>query len=193
MADAVWRTSQPRPTASRNGFGRELMGFTRPNESGGRFATCWLVAFGLPIVPLSRCYVKQEPAPTSPVRGFRLRGDTTYQIEGVSRRRASEILRTYAFCWLLVPAVVVVPVLALLSHADRIVDRGEDGATGRKVVLVGAFLLLLTGSILALQGALVLYRRRWAPVRSVEWVDPPDPPPPRGGSPGRARRRRRGG
>lgn len=174
MPDAVWPAAQPRPTASRNGFGRELMGFTRADESGHRFATCWVVAFGLPIVPVSRCYLSEQRAVGPPVRGFRLRSATRYRIEGESRRRVSEILRTYAFCWLLVPAVVIVPVLVLLSQADRIVDVRDGGATGPKLALVAAFVLLVTGSILALSAALALYRSRWAPVRTVEWVERPD-------------------
>jgi hypothetical protein len=173
MPDAVWPTPHPRPTSSRNGFGRELKGFTRPDESGSRFATCWVVAFGLPIVPVSRCYLTEERAFTAPARDLRLRAATRYRIAGVSRRRVTEIVRTYAFCSLVVPAVVIAPVLVLLSQADRIVDTGDGGATGPKLALVAAFLLVLTASILGLSAALALYRTRWAPVREVEWVDPP--------------------
>ncbi|GAA4460360.1 hypothetical protein GCM10023170_061300 [Phytohabitans houttuyneae] len=173
MPDAVWRTSHPRPTSSRNGFGRELKGFTRPDESGHRFATCWVVAFGMPIVPVSRCYLREDRAFTTAARGFRLHSAARYQIDGQSRRRWTEIVRTYAFCWLLVPAIVIAPTLVLLSQADRIVDTGADGATGPKLALVAVFLLLLTGSILALSAALALYRTRWAPVRAAKWVDPP--------------------
>lgn len=196
MPDHVWPAARPRPTASRNGFGRELMGFTRPDESGGRFATCWVVAFGLPIVPVARCYISEERTHThlgsthipdgSPPAGdgharagghvTRVRGGRRYRIEGESRRRVPEILRTYAFCWILVPAVVVAPVLVLLSQADRFVDTAsEDGAgVGAKLALVAALLLVMTTSILVLSAALALYRSRWAPIRTAEWIDRPD-------------------
>ncbi|BCB90774.1 hypothetical protein [Phytohabitans suffuscus] len=168
MPDAVWPTAFPRPTSSRNGFGRELKGFTRPDGSGGRFATCWVVAFGLPVVPLSRCYLSQERAFSTPPRGFRLRAATRYRIEGESRVRVAEVARTYAFCWLLVPAVVLAPLLVLLERVD-----GDDRSNASKAALVAAFLAVLVGSILVLTALLAAYRARWAPVRTVVWVDPP--------------------
>ncbi|BCB75761.1 hypothetical protein GCM10022251_26430 [Phytohabitans flavus] len=166
MPDAVWLTAHPRPTSSRNGFGRELKGFTRPDATGRRFATCWFVAFGLPIVPLSRCYLSEDRP-----RETWLGATARYRIEGESRLRAAEVLRTYAFGWLLVPAVLIAPALVLLSQADRVID--DEGSDVAKLSLVGAFLLVLLGSILALGVLRGLYRQRWAPVREVVWVDAP--------------------
>ncbi|MDQ7905062.1 hypothetical protein RB614_11070 [Phytohabitans sp. ZYX-F-186] len=158
MPDAVWPTVHPRPTSSRNGFGRELKGHTRTDRGGGHFATCWVVAFGLPIVPVSRYYLRED------------RAARRHRIEGESRPRAAEVARTYAFCWLLVPAVVVAPLLVLLSQADRI---GDEASTGSKLAFAGVFLAVLGGSIAAVTALLALYRARWAPVREAVWVEAP--------------------
>jgi len=170
MTDPVWPTHRPSRMSSRNGFGLELKGFTRPDAAGRCFATCWIVVFGLPVVPLSRLYLK-ERSYTVRTKGILFSATARYEVDGESRLRRAELARTYAFCWLIGPAAVIVPILLLLANAERMV--GEDGSTVSTLLLVGTFLFLLIASVTALSVILTHYRARWAPLRTAVWTDPP--------------------
>ncbi|MQA80601.1 MAG: hypothetical protein GEV10_19340 [Streptosporangiales bacterium] len=97
MIDEVW----PLPESDRvrmgtfNGFGLQLKGFTRADRSGRCFATRWLVFCYVPIVPMDRFYLREGP--TSDYNaGLYSRTTTGYSIDGESRLRAGEVLRTYS-------------------------------------------------------------------------------------------------
>jgi hypothetical protein len=107
----------------------------------------------LPVIPLDRYYVTQGPT-TGRQTGAYSRSTTQYTIHGRSRLHVSEILRTYAFQWLLAPAFVVGPIVLLLAYANEI----NFG------LLIGGFLVWLVGSIIALVVLSAAYRRRWAPL-----------------------------
>jgi hypothetical protein len=164
MPDDVWpvRHGEVRALSSFNGIGFTLRGFTRTDPSGRCFATRWLVVLLLPVVPLQRYYVTQgATTPTAP--GW----STHYRFHGRSRLRAGEILRTYVFCWLVAPAIVLVPIILWLTHADQIAD-----ATSFWLVL-GVFIVLVLGGVALVVWLVSVYRQRWAPLRTVRWVDAP--------------------
>ncbi|MBA0050180.1 hypothetical protein E0L36_04485 [Streptomyces sp. AJS327] len=137
-------------------IGTMLLHNSRADESGGFFATCWFMVL-LPIVPLSRYYVRQT--------GYRdesglltSRTTTTYEIVGRSRVRWTEVVRTYLLCWLVLPAVFVGPILFAVLRWDS-----ETSALYGTFVSVGLFFLLFT--------LFLLYRTYWRPVREVRWAD----------------------
>jgi hypothetical protein len=173
MPDEVWPVAYHPPFRTSNGFGTGLKGFTRADGTGRYFATCWYVAFDLPVVPLYRYYLRRR-AVRLETSGLEFTTTTDYQIDGESRLRAVEILRTYVFCWLAMPAIVVAPILVMLSNADRITSGLEGHVPVSPIfVIIGAFILWLIGSIIVGIWLLGVYRARWAPIRPVRWIDPP--------------------
>jgi hypothetical protein len=164
MADEVWALAagESLEMSTFNGIGTELKGFTRPDATGRYFGTRYVTLFGLPIVPLGRYYLRQT---TSEYRGP---GTVTrYAIAGRSRPRAAEILRTYLYCWLFAPAIVLAPILTLLYNADHLAEKFAFGW------LLGAFFLCLLVSIAILTTLHATYRTRWAPTRQAQWLDRP--------------------
>jgi hypothetical protein len=162
VPDDVWPLGpgEPGPLGSFNGIGFTMRGFTRTDTSGRCFATRWFVMFLLPVIPLARYYVT-EGATTPTAASW----TTRYQLHGRSRLRAGEVLRTYVFCWLVAPGIVLVPIILWLTHADQIAD-----ATSFWVVLV-VFLVLVLGGVALVVTLISVYRRRWAPLRTVRWLD----------------------
>jgi hypothetical protein len=155
---------------SYNGCGLGFKGFTRTDSRGGCFATRWIMVLGLPLIPLDRYYVTEQGSSTFNAGNYS-RTTTRYLIHGRSRLSAEEIVRTYLFQWLLGPAIVVVPVILWLSHADEIVGETTDSVSGaRLALLIGGFLIWLIGSIIGLAFLTTTYRRRWAPVRKARIV-----------------------
>jgi hypothetical protein len=167
--DRVWPSSAP--PRLRSAFGIGLKGFTGRDETDRRFATSWVIAWGLPLIPLRRYYLLEGPTYSDFYLGFHSTTSKEYYFYGESHLRAVEIIRTYIYCWLVVPAVVFVPTLALWSRADQFMDLfPRDSAIG-PLVHIALFLGWLIGSTVALALLATAYRDRWAPVRDVEWVD----------------------
>ncbi|WP_051791612.1 hypothetical protein [Amycolatopsis jejuensis] len=174
MPDEVWPlTPDDHPRlSSTNGFGTELHGFTREDADGWRFATRWLTALGLPLVPLERYYlreVKTLDAMLDAVRGLPWTHRKRYELSGQSRLRAAEILRTYLFCWVAGPVFIALPVALLLSFADEL---AESAGVFLLVILFGS---VLAGSIMGLSALHARYQEQWAPLRTVRWRDAPPP------------------
>jgi hypothetical protein len=90
-----------------NGHGRTLLGYTRPDSAGGRFATVWEVAYGLPLRPYGRFYLFEGrsllQASESPI-GHQSLISTQYGFRGKTGLKPAEILGTYVWGWLLCPA-----------------------------------------------------------------------------------------
>ncbi|MER6144249.1 hypothetical protein ABT174_30120 [Streptomyces sparsogenes] len=159
MTDDVWPIGQgesPR-LGSFNGIGFGLKGFTRVDENGRCFATRWFMVVHLPVAPLRRYYLTEGK-----VTHELSRTTTRYVLHGRSRLRADEILRTYAFCWLLCPVVLGLPLLPLLRYAN------QDAPS--LWVLVGGFLGCVAAGSVVLAVLHTAYRRRWAPLRTPRWV-----------------------
>jgi hypothetical protein len=155
---------------SYDGFGFGFKGFTRTDSRGGCFATRWIMLLGLPLIPLDRYYVTEQGTSTFNAGNYS-RTTTGYLIHGRSRLSAEEIVRTYLFQWVLGPAIVLVPIILWLSHADEIVGETTDSVSGgRFALLIGVFLIWLIGSISGLAFLTTTYRRRWAPVREARIV-----------------------
>jgi NADH:ubiquinone oxidoreductase subunit K len=145
-----------------DGFGFSLMGLTRLDPSGHCFATRWLTVLGLPVLPLNRYYL--QPGDTSfTIRGTRSTQLTSYRIVGAADLRAAEILRTLLYCWLVGPAIVVLPLVLLFVNIDAIVDSVPGGV----LTLIVVVLAWLVGSVAGLSAVLQVYRKRWAPLREV--------------------------
>lgn len=163
MPDEVWPLaagSHP-PLRSYNGVGTELKGFTGVDATGHRFATCWSILFGIPLIPVGRYYLR-EVSTTISGNAVHSRTTTRYEMAGESRLRAAEVLRTYAF-WLLGLALVGAPLALLGVYADRL-----GGAVCCLVVVLVGWVI---GSIALLSHLLTRYRDEWAPVREVRWLD----------------------
>ncbi|GAA4518139.1 hypothetical protein GCM10023191_091810 [Actinoallomurus oryzae] len=147
-----------------NGFGWAMMGLTRVDESGRCFATRWVTALGLPLVPLDRYYLK-ETGMTVVSHGFGSTTTTRYEIFGVAPLRGSEIIRTYLYCWLFAPLLGAGPTILLLSDADDV----SAALPGGVIALIVLFVLLLIASIMLLVAIHGYYRKHWAPLREPEW------------------------
>ena len=160
--EEVW----PLPASARkmslrsvNGIGFEMKGFTRADSSGRYFGTRWFTIIGLPVVPRHRFYLCKESSSTAS-RGNSSSTTTRYSISGQAHLRGSEILRTYVFCWLFGPAVVIVPIVLAVLLGD-VVPVG---------VIVGFVLVWMIAAIFLLVILLDKYHKKWGPVRSVRWV-----------------------
>lgn len=170
MPDRVWPMTSMAYTRlySFNGFGFGLLGATRTDPTGRCFITRWFTLLYLPVIPLGRYYVHQGNTVGD---SFGLGSTTTtdYQFVGQSSLRFGEILRTYLYWWLFAPAFVLVPIIALLSHANEFARALEPNAGWPVLVLIGLFLTWLFASLGLLVWFLQLYRDRWAPLREPRW------------------------
>jgi hypothetical protein len=156
MADEVWPSTEQPVLTSFNGIGQGLRGFTRVDAGGRCFATRWLLVAGLPVVPLTRYYLREYP-------------QGAFRVDGESRLRAVEVVRAYVYWWLVVPAVGILPMLAAAHRLRQV----ESMSTAGTWWAIGGFVLWV---VLVLTGLVTLrqaYRKHWAPVREVVWVDPP--------------------
>ena len=171
MPDQVWPLTSPSYSRlySFNGIGFGLLGATRKDATGRCFVTRWFTLLYLPVIPLGRYYVSQGHTDHD-YFGAGSTTTTDYRFLGQSSLRFSEILRTYLFFWLYAPAVVLLPVIALLSHANEFVRALEPGAGWPVLVLIGLFITLLVGSLALVIWLLEVYRTRWAPLREAQWV-----------------------
>lgn len=163
MRDAVWPVSADHPGpenwSSCNGIGYDLKGFTRVDATGYHFATLWFAIIGLPILPFGRYYLRESGFDLGANYGVSGQTRTRYDIAGTARLRFSEILRTYAFCWL-TPAAAIWPLIALLERADDF----------PVWVPITAVVVWPTTAIVLAVAALTYYRKKWAPLREVRWV-----------------------
>jgi hypothetical protein len=168
MPDKVWPLSHQPRLHNVNGHGTELKSFTRADSSGRYFATGWATVAGMPLIPLRRYYLSQGGT-TFEGSVVRRTVKTHYQIAGESRLRASEVLRTYVFCWLLAPAVILGPVIAFFTQVDAI----ADALSGVFILVIAAPFAWIFGIGYLVTKLLDVYRARWAPVREVEWIEEP--------------------
>lgn len=163
--DLVWPVGGERITLrTSGGTGTTLMGHTRADSSGRCFATRWFTLFGLPVVPLER-YLVTRGKHTYVRGGTGSVASTAYAIHGQSRLRAGEIVRTVAFCWLLVPVLSLGPGIALFLALSA--STVSDGV--KALSLVGAVVWAVVGSQFLIHGLMDRYRKRWAPRRAAEW------------------------
>ncbi|GAA2251260.1 hypothetical protein GCM10010415_08560 [Streptomyces atrovirens] len=160
MPDPVYplpSDARPPSLGTHSAMGTMLLHNSRADDSGCFFATQWLMII-LPVVPLRRYYVRQGR--------ITIEGSSTtteYEIVGRSRIRAVEVIRTYLFFWVAVPAAVLGPVLASIAWDDD--PSGDDAQLVGMFVAVGLLLLLLS--------LLFLHRTFWRPVRSARWTTAP--------------------
>ncbi|MGW0602058.1 hypothetical protein ACWD11_33730 [Streptomyces sp. NPDC002776] len=138
-----------------NAIGMMLLHNSRADGSGGFLATCWFMVI-LPVVPLSRYYVRQTGY--SDQSGlFSTRTTTSYDIVGRSRVRWIEVVRTYLVWWIVMPAAFVGPIVVAVGQED------ENAGLYGMFVSVGLVFLLLT--------LVFFYGKYWRPVREVRWAE----------------------
>jgi hypothetical protein len=165
MPDEVW----PVPAADRlltfdgyNGFGFMLRGFTRLDGEDRCFATCWSNFAGLPVRPTERYYLSEKGFSSVNAEWMRV-----YGLHGRSRLRRIEVLRTYAYCWLVAPAIVLLPSTAAIVLAVHVSD-----ALSACLLIGGLFCWPSAGVIINIR-LLTAFRTRWTQARDVRWVDAP--------------------
>lgn len=178
MADEVWRLPESHRIrmSTVNGIGLQLKGFTRKDGSGRCFATRWLVFCYLPLVPMDRFYLR-EGSTSDHHAGIYARTATGYTIDGESRLRAGEVLRTYLFWWVVGPVVALVLPAVFMLEGYRVSASLAPGAGWPEPVVTGLAFLLFVAGLLLLAVLAVNYRKRWAPVCDVRWVEDPEPDP----------------
>lgn len=165
MSDPVYPLpADKRPSLGTvNALGTMLLHNSRPDGSGGFFATQWLMII-LPVAPLGRYYVRQGKT-TDEGGLFSTRTTTEYEILGRSRLRATEIIRTYLYFWLALPAVFLGPILASIALDND--PSSEMAQFWGMLVSVALTLLLLS--------LLFLHRTYWRAVREARWETVPPP------------------
>lgn len=176
MPDDVWPlpAAEPPMLNTFNGTGLELKGFTRADAAGRCFATRWLVLLGMPIIPLGRYYLRQGST-TGFASGSYTEYRTRYAIEGRARPRFFEIIRTYVFCWLIGPGVVLAPTLALLWRVDELSDAIAPDSGWSFLAVTALALGWPVSAIVLLVMLLQNYRKHWAPVRTARRLTKPPP------------------
>ena len=143
-----------------NAIGTTLLHNSRPDGSGYFFATCWIVII-LPVVPLGRYYVRQGKITDE--SGFSSIYTTTeYEFVGRSRLRLAEVMRTYLYFWIAVPAAFLGPIIASIAW-DNNTSNGDAQFYGMLVSVALLCLLLVL---------LFLHRTYWRPVRRARWIEP---------------------
>ena len=139
-----------RPLRTINGIGAGLYSWSLPDADGRQFATRWLCAFGMPLLPTGRYYVTKGAT-----QHTYQRQSTSYQIHGRSHLRAREILRTYAYFWLLVPGAFLIPLILFVIFAEAVLA---------VIWFFIAIVLVLTWASMAASIA-----RAFAPLYAVRW------------------------
>jgi hypothetical protein len=148
-----------------NAMGTMLLHNSRPDDSGRFFATRWLMII-LPVAPLGRYYVRQGKITDE--GGFSsIHTTTEYEIFGRSPLRSIEVVRTYLYFWLVIPAAFLGPIGASIAWED---DASNDDAELWGMFVSAALTLLLLG-------LLFLYRTFWRPVREARWGSAPSSSP----------------
>jgi hypothetical protein len=143
-----------RPLRTVNGFGAGLYSWSLPDAEGRQFATRWLCASGIPLLPTARYLVTKGGTQ----HGFR-RESTSYAIHGRAHLRAREILSTYAYFWLLVPGIFLGPLILFIVF------------TGPALAIIWFFIALVLFLVWASMAASI--GRAFAPLYVVRWN--PDP------------------
>lgn len=165
MPDPVWPIPPdkvPTTFATYDAFGTTLLHNSRPDGGGRFFATQWFMII-LPVAPMARYWVRQgatyQSGPGTET--------TEYEISARSRLRAIEIVRTYLYFWLIVPASFLGPITYGVYWSPSRTNNTET------MYMFGCMLVSVALLLLVL-GLLLLYRMYWRPVREARWVTPHD-------------------
>jgi hypothetical protein len=128
-----------------NGFGTALRGYGRRAPDGSHHATQWVVAAGLPLVPLRRLRLLAG-ASTTTSGASRITTSRPVTVLEATPLRVAEVLLTYLMWWLIGPAVVVAPLLAVTVLMDHGVLPDTDALTG--VVFCPALIWFFFGAMI---------------------------------------------
>ncbi len=147
-----------------NGFGRTMLGKTRPDAQGACFATHWFTMLMLPIRPLGRYYVKEGETVDVSGRHGSSTSTTQYVFLGRAELRMSEVIRTYLFCWLVAPLVIAGPVTLFGINSDAF-------SHAHPILFIVLLLAIPIVCMIALAWMLVLNEKFLAPARIPQWVE----------------------
>ncbi|MFC7329669.1 hypothetical protein [Marinactinospora rubrisoli] len=158
-----------------NGIGILLVPVSREDSDDRRFAVRWVWLLFAPVLPLGRYYVTEEPPAlwgNSEAGG----AETRYTFHGVTRLKAGEIVRTYAWFWLVLLPVMFLPSVGLALVMDWI----ATGPLDRYPVnpwwwapFFGSLVVLALWPVGALVWLVRWREDHWdehAPVHEVRWV-----------------------
>ncbi|WP_189538261.1 hypothetical protein [Streptomyces roseolilacinus] len=151
-------------------FGFDLRGCTRTDDSERFFATRWFIFNLLPLIPLQRYYLSETRVSSQQYTGQieHVFANSVYKVHGRSRLHVGEIVRTYAYAWLVAPALVIVPVVHLMETTDRADDSTDIW------LIIGALLWPFIGIFLVVLLPEVFRKFQRSP-RPVSWrAEPPD-------------------
>jgi hypothetical protein len=126
-----------------NGTGRTLLGFTRVDRMGGRYATVWEVGGTIPLYPLRRFYLFEGESSDTSGGGYQSLSRSTFRFVGGTRLDVTEIVGTYLWAWLICPAVGLLPSYWLLTMVG-----GPLSAIEPKVLSVIAILFCIALAVL---------------------------------------------
>ncbi|MFJ7493044.1 hypothetical protein ACIQZB_17665 [Streptomyces sp. NPDC097727] len=147
-----------------NGFGRTMLGKTRPDAEGACFATHWFTMVMLPIRPLGRYYVKEGETVEVPGGRGASTSTTQYLFLGEAELRMSEVIRTYLFCWVVVPLVVAGPVTLFGLNGDAF-------SRSHPILFLVLLIVIPIVCLIVLAWIVLLKDKFLTPVRVPEWVD----------------------
>ncbi|MFF2961685.1 hypothetical protein ACFVT1_22770 [Streptomyces sp. NPDC057963] len=162
MSDKVMPLNTAPRLGTFNGFGRTMLGKTRPDAEGACFATHWFTML-LPIWPLGRYYIKEgETVVVAGGRGASA-STTQYVFLGRAELRMSEVIRTYLFFWVMAPLVVAGPVT--LFGID-----GDAFSRSHPITFLVLLIVIPIVCLIALAWMLVFHEKFLASARVPEWV-----------------------
>jgi hypothetical protein len=91
-----------------NGIGTRFNGMSKLNQDGNVYATLWFTFFYIPLIPLWKAEIKREII--LPLKEF------NYQIIQKLPLDRNEILKTYFYGWVLIPAILFGPAILLIPE-----------------------------------------------------------------------------
>ncbi|RCV48072.1 hypothetical protein [Marinitenerispora sediminis] len=159
-----------------NGIGILLMPVSREDAQGRHFAVRWLWLLFVPVLPLGRYYVTEGPQRlwgNSEAGGV----ETRYDFHGVTRMKAAEIVRTYAWFWLLLLPAMFLPSVGFALAIEWIATNPLDRSPVNPwwwAPLFASLAAMALWPVLAFAGLMGARSRYWtahAPVHEVRWAD----------------------
>lgn len=110
-----------------NGIGLSFDGVSKPDHEGNCTATQWFTFIFVPIFPITR--YKLKPIKKVPFR---------FEFQTISKQKLvlTEILQTYLFGWILFPALIFAPFLALGLSATPEAEKAFGIPTWTQIPLI---------------------------------------------------------
>lgn len=148
-----------------NGFGVQLLGGSRTDDTGRRFMTAWFM-LSLPLIPLGRYYVRKGATTFDGNMAYSVER-TDYTFSGVARLRLLDVVRTYLVFWLIGPATVLLPWIWIIGKFSEI---PSDTSAWLFFLALAGVALAPVALVIGLVWCITLYQKHWAPLYEVRFV-----------------------